>query len=249
DLSFSVSGSGFGDTLTGGSGVDVIVGNAGDDTISGGAGADSLVGSAGNDSLLGGEGADTLVGGDGNDYIFLAETTSAADVVQLNGSANLTAAALVSTGAGGYYNSALGGYDTVSSFNSASDKLQFGSTWLGGGAFGSGSYAGIASGAYSGAGSDLNGKIVYASATQANVSGSGAIKTIVDGSGDGFSVAGSQKAVVIAGDGSNTYVWYVNDSLDGTATDLSSTDIVLIGKLEGFGGTGLTAATNFLAAV
>jgi hypothetical protein len=53
------------------------------------------------------------------------------------------------------------------------------------------------------------------------------------GGTSGFSAAGSQDAVIVAADGSNTYVWYVNDSLDGNATNVSAADIVLIGTLSG----------------
>ncbi|MCC7487797.1 MAG: FG-GAP repeat protein [Burkholderiales bacterium] len=65
----TIVGSGFDDTLTGGSGEDVIVGGRGNDTLAGGGGADSLAGGAGNDTLAfdsldrrvdGGTGVDTL---------------------------------------------------------------------------------------------------------------------------------------------------------------------------------------------
>ena len=54
-----VAGSGFGDTLTGGSGDDTLRGLGGDDVLSGGAGNDVIEGRAGNDQIEGGAGTDT----------------------------------------------------------------------------------------------------------------------------------------------------------------------------------------------
>ncbi len=65
----NVSGSAFGDVLTGDGGDNVLQGNAGNDT---------LAGNGGNDTLDGGEGTDTLSGGNGND-IYVVD--SASDVV------------------------------------------------------------------------------------------------------------------------------------------------------------------------
>lgn len=66
------------DTLTGGSGDDLLAGNVGADTLNGGLGNDILLGGRGQDNLKGGEGVDlllggadddTLDGGDGNDLL------------------------------------------------------------------------------------------------------------------------------------------------------------------------------------
>jgi hypothetical protein len=57
----------------GGSGSDILIGNAGNDTLIGGNGTDFLVGSAGDDLLSGGNGSDTLRGGLGKDiFVFAA---------------------------------------------------------------------------------------------------------------------------------------------------------------------------------
>ena len=53
----------------GGSGDDVLIGNALDNTLTGGAGKDLLSGSVGNDKLFGGAGADRLSGGHGDDLL------------------------------------------------------------------------------------------------------------------------------------------------------------------------------------
>jgi VCBS repeat-containing protein len=55
------------DTLTGGDGNDLLCGDSGGDTLSGGAGVDSLGGGSGTDRLTGGSDADRFSGGSGTD--------------------------------------------------------------------------------------------------------------------------------------------------------------------------------------
>jgi VCBS repeat-containing protein len=55
------------DTLTGGAGNDLLCGDSGGDNVSGGAGDDSLGGGSGTDRLTGGPGADRFSGGTGTD--------------------------------------------------------------------------------------------------------------------------------------------------------------------------------------
>jgi VCBS repeat-containing protein len=55
------------DTLTGGGGNDLLCGDSGSDTLSGGVGDDSLGGGSGTDRLTGGSGADRFSGGSGTD--------------------------------------------------------------------------------------------------------------------------------------------------------------------------------------
>jgi VCBS repeat-containing protein len=55
------------DTLTGGDGNDLLCGDSGSDTLSGGGGDDSLGGGSGSDRLTGGSGADRFSGGSGTD--------------------------------------------------------------------------------------------------------------------------------------------------------------------------------------
>jgi Ca2+-binding RTX toxin-like protein len=57
------------DTIRAMGGFDQVNGNDGDDTLDGGAAKDILLGSAGNDILLGGDGDDILNGGDGDDIL------------------------------------------------------------------------------------------------------------------------------------------------------------------------------------
>jgi VCBS repeat-containing protein len=55
------------DSLSGGDGNDLLCGDSGSDTLSGGAGDDSLGGGSGSDKLTGGSGADGFSGGSGTD--------------------------------------------------------------------------------------------------------------------------------------------------------------------------------------
>jgi VCBS repeat-containing protein len=64
DLIFAQSNN---DTLTGGDGNDLLCGDSGSDTLSGGGGDDSLGGGSGGDRLTGGSGADRFSGGSGVD--------------------------------------------------------------------------------------------------------------------------------------------------------------------------------------
>lgn len=57
------------DVINGGSGDDVIYGNAGNDEITGAGGDDTIYGNAGNDDIWAGDGEDTVYGGDGEDQI------------------------------------------------------------------------------------------------------------------------------------------------------------------------------------
>ena len=57
------------DTLYGGKGDDVLLGQGGNDTLYGNEGRDTLYGGTGNDTLYGGMGNDTLYGGAGNDIL------------------------------------------------------------------------------------------------------------------------------------------------------------------------------------
>jgi Ca2+-binding RTX toxin-like protein len=56
------------DTLNGGTSNDLLCGGSSADTINGGGGNDILYGRSGNDRLSGGDGNDTLVGGLGRDF-------------------------------------------------------------------------------------------------------------------------------------------------------------------------------------
>lgn len=67
------------DTLSGGTGADVIKGLRGNDTLTGGGGGDVLYGGDGDDQLDGGLGSDRLFGGDGMDR--LVDTANGSDTL------------------------------------------------------------------------------------------------------------------------------------------------------------------------
>ncbi len=66
----NIVGSAGDDTLTGDSGSNVLSGGAGHDYLYGLGGSDTLLGMAGDDHLYGGDGDDTLSGGDGDDFLY-----------------------------------------------------------------------------------------------------------------------------------------------------------------------------------
>jgi Ca2+-binding RTX toxin-like protein len=66
----SVTGSSFGDHLSGNSLTNDLTGDYGDDVLNGRAGSDSLDGGGGNDILYGGAGNDILGGSEGNDTLY-----------------------------------------------------------------------------------------------------------------------------------------------------------------------------------
>jgi len=221
-----------GSVFNGGIGATTVTGSVGADILTTGVGADSVAGGGGADQISTGSGNDTVDGGDGSDLIFLGSGT---DVVYFTGSTALTSAG--------------GNADTVTGFGntggSGGDKIAFGSTFLGA-AIGSGGYSAIGSGTANGLSANT-GQIILVSDNLTGASGSAAIATLVGGT-SGFSVAGNQRAVIVADDGSNAYIWYVNDNLDTTVGDVSASDIVLIGTLVGTDIAAFTSA-NFLAAV
>ncbi|MCL1040014.1 Ig-like domain-containing protein, partial [Shewanella submarina] len=71
-----------GETLTGGSGIDVLQGSAGADTLNGGAGNDILQGGEGTDTLIGGLDDDTLIGGLGADTFVWQQGDTGSDIIK-----------------------------------------------------------------------------------------------------------------------------------------------------------------------
>jgi Ca2+-binding RTX toxin-like protein len=80
----NITGSAYGDILTGDDGINVLTGLNGDDTLKGGGGDDTLNGDNGNDTLNGGAGADVLNGGMGIDTVSYAGSTAVTVVLGEN---------------------------------------------------------------------------------------------------------------------------------------------------------------------
>lgn len=75
DLNMNIARGTVIENAIGGSGRDLMVGNAVSNRMNGGAGDDTLRGGAGNDTLLGGSGADVFGGGTGRDTVILGGST------------------------------------------------------------------------------------------------------------------------------------------------------------------------------
>jgi Ca2+-binding RTX toxin-like protein len=223
--------------IAGSDSADLITSGDGNDAVYGGSGADTILGGLGDDILVGGAGADSITGGDGNDTIDLTAATGTLDTVVFTGAV---------------ITSAEGNVDTVTGFYSAStansgDLILFGSTFTGGVAFGSQQYNILASDSVlSDHSASINGKIVDVTSHVTSWSGeAGAVNLF----GSAFSHANNEKAIFLLDNGTNTYIWYVNDALDGTATTVTATDVVLIGVLNGVNGANAFTAGTFGTAV
>jgi serralysin len=83
-LKNSLTGGGGTDTLDGGAGMDRIFGGTGSDRLNGGTGADRLNGGAGNDTLIGGAGADTFVFNRLNGVDHIADFTHLTDHIEMS---------------------------------------------------------------------------------------------------------------------------------------------------------------------
>jgi len=205
--------------------------------LTGTSSANTITGGNLDDTIVGGTGADYLTGGGGNDTIDLTAATGDLDTVVLTGAA---------------ITSAEGNMDTISGFYSAStatsaDILLFGSTFTGGVAFGSAAYNTLASNSVTSDNSaSIAGKIVDVTGSAANYSAESAAVTLF---GSAFSNAASEKAIFLLDNGTNTYIYYVDDSFDGTATNVTATDVVLIGIVLGSTGANAFTAATFGTAV
>jgi len=169
------------------------------------AGATLIAGDNG-DYLAGGNGNDSIILGNGNDIVWFADT------------------------------GANNGDDTIVGFDIANDILDFS-------AFNTltidqkgGSDTAIV--AYTSADTsdvDIADKIVlYSDATETDIDEESEIASLIEGNSDSFALNG--KAVLITGDADSSddvmNIWYIDSSLDGTAGDVTETDVVLIGHTD-----------------
>ena len=105
------------ETLTGSHGSDLIFGEEGSDTISGGGGNDRLFGGEGDDTIDGGEGDDWILGGEGTDTL----TGGAGEDTLIGGEGDDTLTG--GTGADTFVFGEDSGADTITDFDTASDKI------------------------------------------------------------------------------------------------------------------------------
>jgi Ca2+-binding RTX toxin-like protein len=184
--------------------------------------ADSITGGSGADTITGGAGADSLIGGSGADtYVFAA--TGA-----LNG-ADVFAANIVG-GVGG-------------------DILDF-SAFLSGGSL----LNATATESNGTADTAIAGKVVLlANAANGSVSAVDSISEIValiQGANNALELASGGKAIIIAGDDSaataGATIYFIDDTLDGTAGTISAGDVVIVGTATLDIDTVLTANLDFI---
>ena len=208
-------------TLTGAEGVSVT-GLVADLNASTATGAFDVTAGAGAQTITTGSGDDTITGGAGDDIIAL--TAGGSDTVVFASTA------------------ADNGADTINGFVAgiSGDVLDF-SAFLTTSSFDTTVFSTSNNG-----GVDIVNKIVMFDTTGAGLDVAGLVAEI-EGNGNAFDLDG--EAVVITGNaggtGNDALVYFVDTSIDGDATNVSSTDVVLVGTLRSFDLDTL-AAGNFL---
>jgi len=127
------------------------------------------------------------------------------------------------------------GNDTIVSLTADSDKLDFTSFVTSNLAVDQNSGSGTAITAYTSSDTsdaDITSKIaLYSDATETNIDEASDIVGLIEGSSNTFALNG--KAILLTGDSSSSddimNIWYIDSALDGTATDVTATDVVLVG--------------------
>ncbi len=219
DLADTVTGTANADTLSGGKGTDTINGGAGNDTIDGGAGDDTLNGNAGADSITAGEGVDTVTGGAGNDTINLTETTAAADLVKMTLSTD--------------------GTDTITGFaaGTGADVLSFAAAGLVNGTPSSTLLTLADVAAFVAGGTAIGANDIFveitASQTAGGVDTAAEVATLLSTSATAMTnIAATDKIAIALDDGTDTYVWYWQDSATNTGK-VDAAELTLAAKLVG----------------
>ena len=197
-----------------------------DVTMVGTTGDDTLTGDTGVNTINGGNGADTITGGAGDDI--------------LSGEAGADIYTFAST-------AALNGSDSIS-FVVADDVLDF-AAFLSGGSV---DLNGGSSPAITSYTADSNGdvniadKVVLFDTTTTGLSVANLVSEI-EGAGNAFALDG--KAVVITGDADSSaspaLVYFVDSSVDSTSSDVTSSDVTLVGTLSGSFDLDTLTANNF----
>ncbi|MBD2204484.1 beta strand repeat-containing protein [Calothrix sp. FACHB-168] len=94
----NVTGTNFGDSISGGSGNDTLNGGGGNDNLNGAAGNDSINGGDGNDTITGGTGANVVNGGAGIDVLTDANFSAATTGLSFNDNGSAQATVTLSDG-------------------------------------------------------------------------------------------------------------------------------------------------------
>lgn len=225
------TGNGSNNIITGNNAANTLTGDAGSDTLNGGAGNDILNGGADNDSLSGGTGNDTLIGGAGSDVLLLGSGDT--DTVQFESAGVANQADSISAftvGEGGdildfnaFFTAALGSNTTIdlqaTAVNDTAGTGASGTAITGevllvndlGAALTNITVAGL----FSQTGTNPN-----TTAFEDDITDTGA-------TGDDVYV------VISAPTSGDARIWFVNSSIDGNDTNITSADVALVGTLKG----------------
>lgn len=218
-VALNVTGNDSNNTINGNDAANTILGGNGGDTITGAGGGDDLQGGAGNDSLNGGTGDDDLRGGSGNDTLILGSGDSDTVIFESTGDNN--------------------GADTISNFSrgSGGDILDF-SAFLGGTIS---LHSTTAANDSSTANTTVAGNVLLVNDTGTALTTATVAALISDDAATGTSPfeddvadAGADQYVIIsAATTGSARIWYIDSSLDSDNTDISSSDVKLVGTLSG----------------
>lgn len=208
-----------------------INGEAGNDTITLGALAGIVDGGAGNDIITGGAGNDSITGGAGNDTLKSSSATDTDTFV------------FAATGA-------LNGSDTITDFTGTTglDILNV-NAFLG--AAGTVNTTVIAAGSTANidAANDVNWYDSGATTGLTTTNVAALFQTTAAVAANVFLIADSGKAVIVSGDSGTEetlQMFYVDAALDGTVTDVSAADVVLVGTISGTTDFANLAPNNFI---
>lgn len=228
------------DVFIGSAGRDSVEGGTGDDILQGGAGGDTLTGGAGADNVTAGEGTDTVVIGSGQDTVSLIETTAVVDNVQFS-TAFATGASNAST-ITGFANGA--GVDTFDIGFNVSNGTTNATSAL----------AAIAPVTVASDGTATANDVIFllSGAGDQMAAGSTLANAVANAvaaltSGTDFSSANittGDSLVLVLDDGTNSFVFHY--VADGTAATTASTDLELIGILNGIADAGTFTTGDFI---
>jgi hypothetical protein len=210
---FSAAGSGAVFNITGGANAQTITGSAQADTIVGGAGADTIASGGGGDTITGGAAADAMTGGTGVDTFTWTGTASAAIATETGATAGTDNDFSLGT---------IG--DRVSSFTSASDKLNFAGALVTN-AVGTETDTLLTIAA---AGTVTN-TARYVEITTSQSDGTmGVAITLLDGLTT-TAVAVGDSFIAFIHDGTNGYLYLIEEA--GTTDTISASEVTLIGQI------------------
>lgn len=218
-VALNVTGNDSNNAINGNDAANTILGGNGGDTITGAGGGDTLKGEAGNDSLNGGTGDDSLTGGAGNDTLILGSGDIDTVVFESSGDNN--------------------GADTISNFSRGAngDILDF-NAFLGGTI---NLHSTTAADDSSTANTTVAGEVLLVNDTGTALTTTTVAALISDDAATGTSPfeddvadnGADQYVIISAATTGSARIWYIDSSLDSDNTDISLSDVKLVGTLSG----------------